>query len=75
MRLEDVMDNSFDKAYARYLGSLAKLDAVDDIAEKNRLFRELAALLSEMENNLKNNSSPADAAESLNERPTPGYWL
>lgn len=44
---------SFDEAYATYLKLLAKLDRTDDVAEKNRLFRQLTHLLCELEQNLK----------------------
>jgi hypothetical protein len=68
------MADTFDKAYARYLSSLAKLDALEDITDKNRLFRELTAQLSEMENNLKMKTSALDPAESLNEAPLSDPW-
>jgi len=45
---------AFDEAYARYLVSLAKLDKTDDISEKNLLFRQLTAQLSDMEQKLQN---------------------
>lgn len=68
------MTDTFDKAYARYLCSLAKLDALEDIAEKNLLFKELTAQLSEMENSLKTNPAYVDPAESLNEGSLTEPW-
>lgn len=48
------MTRIFDEAYARYLSSLARLDAVDDISEKNRLFRDLTEQLSQLEHRINN---------------------
>lgn len=59
------MDNAFDEAYARYLRFLAKLDTVDDVAEKNLLFRQLAQQLSDLEHRLKAGSRKLTHEEPL----------
>lgn len=61
--------DSFDDAYANYLKLLAKLDRTDDIAEKNLLFRQLAQLLSELEQRLKSKGGAGSGREEL------AYWL
>jgi hypothetical protein len=60
------MTKTFDEAYARYLSSLARLDATNDIVEKNVLFKQLTEQLSEMENGINNQGASAqleDAAD------------
>lgn len=61
--------DSFDDAYANYLKLLAKLDRVDDVAEKNLLFRQLAQLLSELEQGLRSKGAPGSGRDEL------AYWL
>jgi uncharacterized coiled-coil protein SlyX len=69
------MDNAFDKAYAKYLNSLAKLDQTDNIAEKNLLFRQLAEQLNELEDRLKNRGVESEREETDRETPEPAYWI
>lgn len=54
---------AFDEAYARYLSALVQLDGTDDIVEKNALFKQLAAQLSELEKRLINHGSAAQQEE------------
>ncbi|MBJ6800721.1 hypothetical protein [Geomonas propionica] len=61
--------DTFDAAYANYLKLLAKLDKTDDITEKNQIFRQLTQLLCELEQGLKNKSTPSGCREEL------AYWL
>ena len=53
------MTKIFDDAYAKYLSSLAKLDTTHDIAEKNRLFKQLTEQLSELEGRINNGETTA----------------
>jgi hypothetical protein len=68
------MDQTFDEAHARYLRFLAKLDATDDISEKNVLFRQLTEQLSQLENNLNNECIAAVREESASEDSELTYW-
>jgi hypothetical protein len=64
------MDKTFDEAYATYLNSLAKLDSIDDISEKNLLFRKLTEQLSELEDKLKTRMAPEQEANSSDD-----FWI
>lgn len=67
--------DSFDKAYARYLGYLSKLDTVEDISEKKLLFRELTVLLSDMEEALRTHSYCVDPSEPLKDGAVSTFWI
>jgi hypothetical protein len=69
------MVKSFDEAYASYLASLAKLDEIEDITEKNMLFRQLAELLAEMESDLKSNSTSSVGDKSNDEQSELTHWI
>ena len=53
------MTKVFDDAYAKYLNSLAKLDSVHDISEKNMLFKQLTDQLTELEGRINNGETTA----------------
>lgn len=65
--------DTFEESYAKYLKLLAKLDRIDDIAEKNQLFRQLAQLLCDLEQRLKSKESVAGAQAAG--RDELAYWL
>ena len=67
------MDKTFDEAYARYLRYLSKLDTVEDITEKNVIFRQLTEQLSDLESRLKNGSMNF-ILDPASEDPELGYW-
>lgn len=68
------MDDTFDKAYARYLAHLAKLDQTQDISAKNLLFRQLAQLLCDMESRLRSDSLLAEPDQSFHEGCSFSHW-
>ena len=71
------MNKTFDEAYARYRSFLVKLDKTEDVAEKNLLFRQLTAQLSELENRLSSKKifNADEAAESESEDAELTYWI
>jgi hypothetical protein len=68
------MTTSFDEAYSKYQDGLAKLDHTKDISQKNILFRQLAALLSDMEQSIANKKSPPTPESSSIEEEM-DYWI
>jgi len=69
------MNKTFDEAYARYRSFLVKLDKTEDVVEKNLLFRQLTAQLSELENRLSSKKIFNEAAESESENADLTYWI
>jgi hypothetical protein len=61
------MTKTFDEAYARYLSSLARLDATNDIVEKNVLFKQLTEQLSKMEEGINNQGGNAQLEDSADD--------
>lgn len=66
--------SSFEETYAKYLELLGKLDEVEDISEKNGMFRELAKLLCEMENRIKSRIPLSDPEASAADTDL-SYWI
>jgi hypothetical protein len=69
------MEKTFDEAYANYLSFLAKLDTIQDIAEKNVLFRQLTEQLSDLESRLKKSSIQSEREDSVKDDPEIIYWI
>jgi len=71
------MNKTFDEAYARYRSFLVKLDKTEDVAEKNLLFRQLTAQLSELESRLSSKQifNASEAAHSEHEDAELTYWI
>lgn len=69
------MNTTFDEGYARYLSFLAKLDKTDNIEEKNVLFRQLTAQLSELEQRLNSKGPLAEWEETAKEDADLTYWV
>lgn len=69
------MEKTFDEAYANYLSFLAKLDATQDITEKNVLFRQLTEQLSDLESRLKNSSFLSEREDAVKDDPEIIYWI
>jgi hypothetical protein len=69
------MNKNFDEAYARYQSSLSRLDATNDILEKNVLFRQLTEQLTDLEQRVSRQKSGAETAQFAAEDSEASYWI